>query len=574
MSPVCRLNFRRFALSSAAFVLFAGSGVAHAQTPPRQEQTRDNTSPAGPANSASVAQLTPAPASSPTSQTPPTISGARTNSPANPAPIAPEFQFNARALFSESYVTNASGYPGASRQDYLSTLGFDSDLHEHSRRISLDATYDFFADFYARGTYPTQINNNLLALGNVDVIPEYLDLNLRAFASPVVTSNFGALTAGDRVIPGAYSNSYGYFATPDLKFRLGNFATSQTMPSYGQVFFTTPPGTPAANINPNFFAIPTDTTLRSLTEQISSGTDFERLNWKLTGVFSETVQPHNLLSEKAGIADARYALNYEWSILATAGYDAVTNTIPLTQKITGPVLLGGIGLTLGKDFSFEAEAGERYKHLSIVGNLRYELSPSSLITASANDFVETPEGQLLNNLTGLTALSNGTLASANDVLGNGTISPLSSFNVQSPDYTALTNFVSRFQTASASLIEDFGRTHATITLFGVRQTYLSPGFTGPATANSWSALLLVSRNITPLLTGTLGGGYLYNQEFGAHVSTITAEGELDYSLSRATHIFLRSYYTDRLSSNSLLAVSPFGGNTADFRATLGISHDL
>jgi uncharacterized protein (PEP-CTERM system associated) len=560
-------------LSSTAFVLIVGSEAAHAQPSPVRGGTPDNSSPASSPSPASVAQLATAPADSSNAGTPSSNSSARTNSSILSFPTAPEFEWDASVLFSESYVTNAVGAPGASQADYLSNLGFASDLHEHSRRIVLDANYNFLANFYAKGTYPTQISNNLLALGDADVIPEYLDVNLRAFAAPVVTSNFGALTAGDRVIPGAYSNSYGYFATPDLKFNLGDFATWKTMPSYGQVFFTTPPGTPAANTIPNVF-IPTNTTLRSLTEQISSGTDFERLNWKLTGVFSETDRSQGLLSEKSGIADGAYAINYEWSLLATAGYDAITNTIPLTQNVSGPVALGGIGLKLGPDFSFQAEAGERYDHLSVVGNLRYNITPTSLITASVDDYVQTPEGQLLNNLTGLTALSNGTLTSANDVLGNGTVSPLSSFSVQSPDYTALTNFVSRFQVASASLIEDFGRTHATISMFGVRQTYLSPGFTGPPTTNSWSVQLLASRNITPLLTGTLGGGYIYNQEFGAHVSTVSAQGELNYSLSRATNVFLSMNYNNRLSSSSLLVISPFGGNVADFMATLGIRHKL
>jgi hypothetical protein len=77
-----------------------------------------------------------------------------------------------------------------------------------------------------------------------------------------------------------------------------------------------------------------------------------------------------------------------------------------------------------------------------------------------------------------------------------------------------------------------------------------------------------------LLTATLGGGYSNYQEFGGQASTIQADGELDYSLSRTTRIFLRSDYIDRLSSNSLLALSPLSGNLSDFQATLGISHAL
>ena len=573
MSVACSMNFRRFLLSSTAFVLIAGGEDVHAQTPPLRQETIDNSAPAGPLDASPAAPLAPPPGGASTSGTPSSQPSSTTSLPTAAAPTGPAFQWNASVSFSESYVTNAAGSSIASEPDYLSSLGFASDLHEHSRRIMLDANYNLFTSFYAKGTEPTQISNNLLALADVDAIPEYLDVSLRAFAQPVVTSNFGALSAGNREIPGAYSNSYGYIGTPDLKFNWGDFATFKTMPSYGQVFFTTPPGTSAANTLPGLSAL-ANTTLRSVTEQISSGTDFDRLNWKLVGLFSETDEQRNLLSEKSGIADGRYALSYEWSLLATAGYDAISDTVPLTRNISGPVALGGFGLTLGRDFSFQVEAGERYNNLSFDGNLRYDVTPTSLITASANDYVQTPQGQLLNNLTGLTALSNGTLTSANDVLQNGTASSLTPFNVQSPDIPMLGQFIARYQTANVSFVEDFERTRASISVWGTRQTFLTSGFTGPPTVDSWYVQILASRNISPLLTATLGGSYGNNQEFGGQASTIEADGELDYSLSRSTRIFLRSAYIDRLSSNSLLAVSPLSGNLTDFQATLGISHAL
>ena len=567
------MNFRRFLLSSTAFALIAGSEVAHAQTPPLRAETLDNTSPASPLNSSDAGPLASSPVGTSTSAAPSSQSGAGTTTPNAKAPTGPEFQWNASVNFSESYVTNATGSPGASQPDYVSSPGFVTDLHEHSRRISLDANYNFATYFYAKGTVPTQISNYLQALGNVDVIPEYLDLNLKAFAQPVATSNFGVVSEGGREVPGAYANSYGYFATPDLKFNWGDVATFKTMPSYGQDFFMNPPGSSALNTIPGLSA-PDNTTIRSLTEIISSGPDFGRLNWNLIGLFNETDQQQSLLSEKSGIAKGRYAFNYEWSLIVTAGYDAVTDTVHLLHNVSGPVALAGFGLTLGPDFSLQAEAGERYNSPSFDGNLRYNLTPRSVLTASVNDFVQTPEGQLLNSLTSLTALPNGILTSANNVLGNGMASTLTPFSVQSPDNPALTQFVSRNQTATVSFIEEFERTHASLQLFGTHQTFLTPGFTGPPTADSWGAQLLASRNLTPLFVATLGGGYTYNEEFGGHASTINVQGELNYSLGRQTRIFLRSAYADRLSSASLLDLSPLSGGVTGFSVTLGISHAL
>ena len=540
MSAACITNIRQFLLCYSPIAIVAGGTAVQAQTPPLRAETIDNnTSPAGPSNSSAAGPTASPPAGSPATETQGPPTDTRANSLSGGLLAGPDFRLNANVLFSESYLTNAGGVSGANQQDYMSTLGFNSDLHEHSRRLTLDANYNLVTDFYARGTVPTQISNYLQALGNVDVIPEYFDLSLRAFAQPLVTSNFGALGEGGREVPGAFENSYGYFATPELKFKWGDVATFKTTPSYGQVFFTTPPGTTAANVIPGL-ATAQDTTLRSLTEEIASGPDFGRLDWKLIGFFSETAETRSLLSEKSGIGKASYALSYEFSLLVTAGYDSILDTQPLTHNVSGPEALAGLGLTFGRDFSLEAEAGERYNSLSFDGNLHWDITPTSVLTASANDFVQTPEGQLLNNLTSLTALPNGTLTAANDVLENGTASTLSPFSVQSLSSPALNQFVFRYQTALVSFAEEFERTHLSFSLFGTRQTYLTAGFTGPPTSDSWGVQLLASRNLNPLLTATLGGSYIYNQELGGQASTFGADGELDYSLSRATHVFLRN----------------------------------
>ncbi len=540
----------------------AGSAVGQVRTPDGAE------APSVAASSVvSSAPNTPAISSSSTGATSaegPALSNSLT-------PLAPEFQVHASVNFSESYVSNASGYAGHSTPDYLSILGFSSDVHEHSRRIKLDANYSFVSDFYAKGTIPTQIYNYLQALALIDVVPEYLDLNLRAFAQPIVTSNFGVLSAGNRELPGGFTNSYGYTATPDLKFHWGSFATFHTIPSYGQVFFATPAGTTPANTIPTYFDA-ANTTLRSLTEEIDSGSDFNRLNWKLFGQLSETAQPQNLLSEKSGIVDARYALNYEWSLLVTAGYDAISDTQALTHNLSGPVALAGFGLNLGKDFSLQLEAGQRYNSLSFDGNLRYDLSPVSKVTASATDSVQTPASQLLSNLSSLTALPNGTLTSASDVLANGTASTLSSFDVQSADRLGLNRLTSRYQTVTVSFIEEFGRTQANLSAFGTRMTVLTPGVGIIPDGEAWGIQLAASRNLSPLLTGTFGGGYTDDREFGDRASIISAQGELDYSLSRKTSIFLRSAYIHRSNSDTSVALSPLSGNLDDLQVTLGLSH--
>jgi uncharacterized protein (PEP-CTERM system associated) len=582
MSAVRTSVLRRALICSAAFTLFGVGQFARAQT--FGGSVFDNSSPAGPIVSPAAAPgplISPYSAPSPaSSSTPPQLdfsgSGAGTGPLAKTpltGPAGPSFQLNATVNASEAYVTNADGVGSANEPDYLTILGLSSDLHDHTRRISLDANYNLTTDFYARGTEETQVSNYLQALGTVDIIPSYVDLGMRAFAQPVVTSGLGAVTADNRVVPGTYSDSYGYFANPNLTFNLGGFATSQTMPSYGQIFFTTPTGTTNTNTIPSL-GTPTDTTMRSVTETISSGPDFGHLSWRLVGLYSETDSTQYLLTEKSGIGNARYAIDYQWSLLFTGGYDAINDSVALLRNVSGPVALGGFGLKLGSDFDFEIEAGERYNNLSLTSSLRYAINPTSQIVASVNDYVQTPQGQLLNNLVGLTPSGNGTLTSSQDVFGNGSESTLGSFNLQSPTNPALDQFVSRYQVGSISWVEDFDRNNVSFSLFGTRRTYLVAGFTGPETSNSWGASLLVSRNLSPLLVAKLGAAYNVDQEFGGQGETASGQGELDYALSRTTNIYLMSSYLTRSSSPSLQSLSPLTGDTSDLIVRVGISHTL
>ena len=491
----------------------------------------------------------------------------------NQGPPGPAFQVGATVNVSASYVTNATGLPGAPGDDYLTTLGFGTYLHEHSRRLSLDANYSFGVDLYAKNSIPTQISNNLQAVLSADVVPNYLSMSAKAFAQPIIISDLGIATADNRVVPNGFSNSYGYYVNPDLHFKLGDFATSETLPSFGQAFFTNPPGSlPVLGIPGLNF--PQDTTSRGLTEKISSGPDFDRLNWDLVGSLSETAQTQSLLSEKAGIANLRYAVSHEFSLLATGGYDAISNSTGLNQDVSGPVAMGGFGMTFGKEFSLQVEAGQRYNDLSFFGNLRYEITPTAVLVAAVNDSVQTPEGQLLNNLTNLTARQDGSLGSAQDVYGNGTPSSLSSFNLQSQGSFGLDQNIARYQTLTVSFSEDFTRNHVSLNANATRRTILSGVFIGPPTTESWTVQAVFGRDLTPLLSASIAGSYGVDNQFGGESSTIGVNGQITYSLSRQTSIYLSAQYLNRDSSLVLQALSPFTGSLSDVRATIGLSHTL
>lgn len=514
---------------------------------------------------AATPQTTPAPA--PTSERPMSEVSSFVGS------LIPGFEFNAGVNLSETYTTNAAGYSGSlNRDDWITEGGINLDMHEHSRRVSVDASYFGQVYYYAQGTQPTQFTNNLQALGNVIAIPDYLNIIGRAFAQPVVLSNSGFATANGIVGPAGYRNSYGYTIGPDITFRLGDFATSDLMATYGGAYFTNPSGVSGAPVIPGVTG-PEDVVMRNVNWTLQSGPDFSRLQWTGLGSFSETDRRQGLLSQKTGIATLRYAITREISLLGTGGYDAVTNTTPLFRDISGPVGMGGIGINL-EDFSFEFQVGQKYNSMSYQGLLRWDIGPSSVLTGTATDGISTPEGQLLNNLGGLTASLNGTLTNSSNIYSSGSPSSLASFSAQSLGSLSFNQNIARYQRLSLGYSQDFERDHAYVTLFADRVTQLNGVIVGQLETNSWGGQASFSHNLSRLATANLGAGYITYQELGGQAHTFNVSGGVDYSLSPDTSVYFRTIYLNRDTSQSLQAHSPYTGNLEDVRITLGLTHQL
>jgi len=294
----------------------------------------------------------------------------------------------------------------------------------------------------------------------------------------------------------------------------------------------------------------------------------------LAGAFSELDRKQGLLSEKAGLGNFRYAFTHSFSLLATVGYDAVTNTVPLTRNITGLVALGGFALTFGQDFFLQIEAGRKYNDASYLGSLRYNINPTASLVGSVNDAVSTPEGQLLNNLLKLTTDANGNLTTTDNVLGNGGVASLSDFNPQSLGSLSFDQNISRYQTATISFLEDFERDHADFTVFGTRRTILNGIFLGPPRTDAWGARLSLAHDFTPLMQGTVGTSYSVNDELGGTARSLNINAQLGYIMTREMRAYIRGDYLDRQSSASLNALSPLTGSLTDYRITIGFSRTL
>ena len=486
--------------------------------------------------------------------------------------LIPGFNFAATVNLSESYATNASGYSTGGRSDWVTNAGIGLTMNNHSPRVSFDANYNGSVYVYAGDTQSTQFTNDLQALGTVIVIPDYVNFNARAFAQPVVSSNLGVVTAGNQGSNG-FRNSYGFSGGPDITFRLGNFASSITSANFGAAYFDDPSG----SFKPRIPSVrgPQNMTPRTFSERLVSGPDFTRLSWTATAMLQESDRPQGLFAEKAALGHFQFAITREISLLGTGGYDHIDNTIPLSRNLSGPVGMGGIGLTLGEDFALQFEIGQKYNDLSYQGSMRWNIGPTASLIGTATDTITTPEGQMLDNLAGLTASANGALTSGSSLYGNGSAASLSSFSAQGPGALSYNQNIARYQNVSLTYSQDFARDHATASIYLTKQEILDTFFLfGQRNNNSWGANLNWSHDLTRLMQANLGGGYTRYQELGGHAGVYNVNAGLNYSLSPDTSIFLRGDYLRRDSSSTLQALSPYTGSLDDIRVTLGLSHRL
>ncbi|HET7085350.1 MAG TPA: TIGR03016 family PEP-CTERM system-associated outer membrane protein [Rhizomicrobium sp.] len=486
--------------------------------------------------------------------------------------LIPGFRLGLSVNLNETYATNASGVANSNSGEWLTDGGLSATLNEHSRRVSLDATYQGNVSYYS-GAQPTQWTNSLETVGNVIVIPDYLNFIGRAFAQPVVISNVGITTANNSVAPGGFRNSYGFSAGPDITFHLGDFASSETNATYSAAYYTNVAG------GSNFPGIPgvagpENTTSRSVSEQLTSGPDFSRLAWSATGLWSEMDRYQGLFSEKTGVGTLQYAITREFALLGTGGYDDISNVTPLSRNVSGPIAMGGFSLTFDDEFSLEVQVGEKYHSPSYLGSLRWNIGATTIVTGTATDSISTPEGQMLSNLSNLTASLGGQLTSSAGIYSNGAASSLGGFSAQSSGSLSFNQQIARYQRVSLNLAKDLEREHFNIDIYGERATQLSGTFVGRPVTNSWGGQAYFAHNFTPLFTGTVGLGYTNYQELGGSANTIDVTGELTYSLSQDTNVYTRVDYLRRDSSAALQALSPFTGSLDDARITIGINHTI
>ena len=491
------------------------------------------------------------------------------------------FTLNAGIDLSETYLTNVLGtaVPGDKKGDYDSRAALNLGLHEHTLRLSANATYTLSADYYLRNSSHLRVTNNFNGLADAVIIPGNLFFDARAFATPVYVSSLGSLAPVDETLPGNASanvrDTYGYEAAPKLTFRLGDFAKSDLTAEYGAVYLVQPSDAPPPTTLPGLTPPPSNLSAYAISEIISNGISFSRLNWDLIGSDAEQSRSVGGLTTREGLADLKFAVSREFWLLAKGGFESLDASPALSRNLDGPIAMGGIRYTLGPAFDATVMAGRQYNSPSYIANLHYEMSATSAIVATVTDTVTTPAERLLEGLDKMAATDQGTLVDSTDQLSGGVASSFSTFDAAPTDNTSFDNVIARYRVAEAALLYEGLRTHLSLTGFGVIRDDLSPVPAGTALRQTSIGLaFLASRDLTPKTSATFGTTYSFQTILGGHDSILNTNGEIRYALAPDMSLYARAAYLQRISSDSLVAISPLNGNVSDAQFTIGIHRVL
>jgi uncharacterized protein (PEP-CTERM system associated) len=498
-----------------------------------------------------------------------------TNSGASGAGSLLPPQFSAAATLEEAYTTNAAGLAETGSSDEFTRLLLSLGYLYSSSRLQAVAHYTFSGDYYLHDHNLDHLTNHLNLLAKDQIIPDNLSLTVEGFATPLNESRLGAISASGEPISNLNSrDTYGYLVEPDYHLRFDDFADSDLIAKQMGVFFVSPGTSNAGPALP--FTPPTNELSTGVTERITSGTDFERMKWELSGSDSQSTQANLSESQQEGAATVSYAVNRILRMVGTGGYDFFKSSVPLTTNLNGPIGLGGIEASSGPPFLLLALAGTQHNFFSYIGKLHWEVDPLTTVVGSATDQIVTPQDEILGALGSFGATPNGdffdslTQADAPDLFAE---SPdLNSLAPAFGNGLALTNAINRVRNATLTISHDDGRMTYQLGLFDTKRDPLSIIAGQPNTPSSlYGARLGVQRQIWPDLTGGVNVEYSAAQEFGGDDQILSTNGTLNYVLADNMRVFLIGRYLRRLSSNQ----SSVGGySLSDIQAIVGISRNF
>jgi uncharacterized protein (PEP-CTERM system associated) len=325
-------------------------------------------------------------------------------------PNAPALLIIPRVTLSEALTDNAQVSPTSPSFDAETRLQPGLTISSDTPRLQGILTGHFEYDKYAVNSTEDRLTGNMYSNGTAVGIPDHLyaDLNSAATAA----SRFGGAgfaptsQLSQSTLTELFSTSVSPYFREDyrgdieseLRYRFSStdFSGTSTSTTPASTTPTSTTSTPAALSTAPLSSIMTN----EVTASVATGTNFERLLSKLTLDASRTDTTGVAQSTRnSDYDDLEYRINPWFAPLGRLGYENIQYPLVPAATTAGVLWQVGSRVELGPDNQYaELRYGKEEGIYGVTGSGRYEITPVTIVTASATQGVGSTQEQIQGNV--------------------------------------------------------------------------------------------------------------------------------------------------------------------------------
>ncbi|WP_368744459.1 TIGR03016 family PEP-CTERM system-associated outer membrane protein [Desertibaculum subflavum] len=314
-----------------------------------------------------------------------------------PTARAGEWQIDPFVEVQETFTDNVNSSSGSAKEsDLITRLTGGVVLSGTGRRARINLNYSLTKELHLDHTELDDLSQQAAAIGNIEIIKDSIFLDASGSIARTSIDEGGQVSATDRNTGSNQQDIYVYSISPYWRHRYAGFAESELRLTRSQSFTSTPSSSTGGG-GTGTAGRATDTESHSASALLSSGSDFTRFLWRLSGSATESKRDRGTLTALNADATSQYNINSDFGLLGTVGIDDIDDA-GLTRDVSGPYALGGFVWTPSDRTRLRFQAGWRYQDVSFSGDARWDITARTTFTASYSESVGLAIDQYLNAL--------------------------------------------------------------------------------------------------------------------------------------------------------------------------------
>jgi hypothetical protein len=444
---------------------------------------------------------------------------------------------------SQGYTDNPRSTPSTlsdslSRFDGGTTVSFDTARLQGQLSGSIGYTK------YARATDQDALNVNLVGFGLGTIVRDHVFLDMRAAVTPLANTAGIGFAQPSTLRNSQQTQSETISLTPIARESFDGYVDGELRYNIGVSTFQN--GSFLSNSNsptPVTSTSPSDTTQQDATLTLATGRRFTVFGSRLTLDASKTDSQSSAKSTGLqAFDDLSYMVNTEFSPLARIGYEDIEFPLQPSANTKGLIWSFGGQFTPGPGDYLILRYGRQNGFNGVNGTLRYQLTASTTLLASAQQNLVSSQGAILSNLNSSQLNSSGTLINTSTglptTLANPTLALQNNATRQQTYQIGLQTGIARDSFGVFAVLTQQSASGPVLSATGVAQTS-TPANTSRGVNLTWG------RALSERLTSAAAVGYttaVVNRD-----QTLTASWLLTYTMSEKLNLTLNYQFIDNNS---------------------------